>query len=766
MGQVWEAEEARLDRRVALKLLAPERSAALDRARFAREARAGARLQHPNLVSTYAYGEEGETTWIAQELVDGAWTLADFLNARRKRATTDRRYFIEVAELVAALADGLHAAHEAGVLHRDVKPANVLLDRRGRPRLADFGLAHLFGESTLTRTGDVAGTWAYMSPEQVRGRLDRLDRRSDVFSLGVVLYELLSLRLPFEGDTAQLTAQRILRHDPPDPRRLRSGCPSDLSTICLKALEKSPDARYATASELAADLRRHLTHESILARRPGLLGRMRRWARRHPAASSGGGLGLLALMIVGRLLVGAIEDARTLERQASETLALTRAARESRNAVLRLADSVASAKLLESQRELWPPHPERLPDFEAWIDTAQALVAGLEQHERDLASVRAGRALPFAGSEEARPSEVRVWWERELAALVVALQHLRDTYLSQGAASLESGWALPDRLRLARELERAHAPGGAHRAAWEQALPAIRSAYAIELEPIVGLLPIGVDPLSGLWEFAHLASGEPPRRDAEGQLVLGPESGIVLVLVPGGASWIGVQSDDPDAPNYEPEPNPVLRGLALERVRFRPSWIAKYELTQAQWRRMTGEAPSAHRSGSESEDDLRPVEFLTFEEARLALLRFGLDLPEGRLWEHAARAGSTGRFSLGREALQRGWINVIDSEAWNTGDEWATGEVVPDFTDGAVVTAPIGTWPPNPWGLHEVHGNVGELTREAAAAGSEPQAVCRGGSFADVPLAAYSYARAPRSTGSRDWKTGLRPIWPLADGGR
>jgi serine/threonine protein kinase len=316
MGQVWVAEETDLRRKVALKLVLPEclETRALDL--FAREARAGGRLNHPNLVTTLAYGTDEGLSWIAQELVEGSWTLKDFLDHQRAAGRLPDGYYPRVADLVAQLADALHAAHEAGVVHRDVKPANILIAPDDRPMLTDFGLARVAEDSMLSVTGDFAGTWAYMSPEQVTAKRMGLDHRTDVFSLGVVLYELLALLRPFEGDTTHQIAEKIISFDPPEASKVRSQCPRDLAVICAKALQKAPGQRYQSAQELSADLRRHLADEPIVARPAGPVEISSKWIRRNPAISAACGVGLVALIVVSIL---AVRNKTLADRNAEQT---------------------------------------------------------------------------------------------------------------------------------------------------------------------------------------------------------------------------------------------------------------------------------------------------------------------------------------------------------------------------------------------------------------------------------------------------------------
>lgn len=282
MGVVFEAVQVSLRRRVALKILASHLRLSPGAIRkFQREAEAGARQQHPGIVAVYDVGEAGGTHYIAQELVEGGRNLADEIEQRRSEGGPDEDYLARIVEVVIAVADALHHAHEAGVIHRDVKPSNILLTREGSAKISDFGLARVEDALALSRTGDFSGTPCYMSPEQIEGDRGRVDRRTDVYSLGVTLYEAMTLERPFHGDSTFELLQQVIECEPVDPRRSSARIGQDLAAICLRAMEKDPRRRYATMAELAEELRRYRRQEPVSARPVTRFGRFLRVAGRR-----------------------------------------------------------------------------------------------------------------------------------------------------------------------------------------------------------------------------------------------------------------------------------------------------------------------------------------------------------------------------------------------------------------------------------------------------------------------------------------------------
>jgi serine/threonine protein kinase len=397
MGVVYEAVQRSLGRKVALKVL--PFAAALDAKqlrRFKNEAQAAAHLHHTNIVPVYAVGSERGVHYYAMQLIEGRNLAALIADLRRQAApagavaalprspestptgpyppgpapAADTRpetaakastlrslrpaeFFRTAARLAAQAAEALEHAHQLGVVHRDVKPANLLIDDGGHVWITDFGLAQFHADAGLTQTGDLVGTLRYMSPEQAEGRRVVLDHRTDIYSLGATLYELLTLRPIFEGEDRKTLLCQIMCDEPRPPRAIDRSIPPELETIVLKAVAKAPADRYASARDLADDLNRFLRHEPIQARRPTLVQRTRKWLVRHPSVSVTAVL-LLVLLTAGSLVAALLiraEQEKTL-RRAQEAEDHLRLAKRSVDEMIQVAEvDLADKPGMESVRK-------------------------------------------------------------------------------------------------------------------------------------------------------------------------------------------------------------------------------------------------------------------------------------------------------------------------------------------------------------------------------------------------------------------------------
>ena len=329
MGIVYRARQVSLNRLVALKVLpASIRQFPSAIARFKKEAQAAAKLHHTNIVPVYSQGEHEGHFYYAMELIEGEGldtfikegkaNVLEHLSSRVSRPPESqsgvggrRNLYRFVARLMAGVADGLEHAHQQGVIHRDIKPQNLLMAGDGQLHITDFGLARLLDEPSITMTGEMVGTPAYMSPEQVAGDRHAVDHRTDIYSLGVTFYELLTGARPFDGVGRDQVIAKIMTREPKPPRRINPQVPVDLETICLRSMEKEPGRRYASAGAMATDLRRYADNMAILIRRSGPIERATKWVRRHPAITSICGL-VLALAAVTTVWRVQAERARAI----------------------------------------------------------------------------------------------------------------------------------------------------------------------------------------------------------------------------------------------------------------------------------------------------------------------------------------------------------------------------------------------------------------------------------------------------------------------
>ena len=399
MGLVFRARQVSLDRTVALKIVrAGGLASEQEQERFQREAQALARLRHPNIVAIHEVGEHDGQPFFAMDFVEGK-NLAEVIREGPVAPA-------EAAALVRRVAEAVHFAHQEGTLHRDLKPSNVLLDAAGQPRITDFGIAkRLHGDVTLTLSGEMVGTPGYMPPEQMGGTGMETLPASDVYSLGAILYELVTGRRPFDIESTLDAVMQIMHREPDSPRALQPDLDRDIETICLKCLEKEPSRRYASARELADDLGRYVRHEPLMARPVTLPERALRWCLRNPWPSVAG-IALIMLSIVSvysaltlreRLWLSLVEQARAERlagRRSSSLERIAEAARIERSAELRE----------EALRTLITPGVEAVEMEEpaaTWDPAEAAFVAAAELAEKasGLENLPA-RAAPLASFSE------------------------------------------------------------------------------------------------------------------------------------------------------------------------------------------------------------------------------------------------------------------------------------------------------------------------------------------------------------------------------
>jgi WD40 repeat protein/serine/threonine protein kinase/Tfp pilus assembly protein PilF len=351
MGVVYKARQVSLNRLVALKMiLSGQLASAAEVQRFRAEAAAAANLQHPNIVAIYEVGEHEGQHYFSMEYIEGR-DLGRLISDLRSPITD----FKQSARWLQTMAEAIHSAHQRGILHRDLKPSNVLIDAHDQPRITDFGLAKRLSLSPhgnpeletrdpqLTLTGQVLGSPNFMPPEQATGRRGQIGPHSDVYSLGAILYHLLTARPPFLAETLSETLQQVQHTDPIPPRLTSPAVPRDLETICLKCLEKEPLQRYATAQELADELGRFLRDEPIQARPVSALEKTWRWCRRNPVVSS------LAAGIVLLLIAVAIGSPIAAFRINQERRRAERANRDTQQANRELADSLGRMQIQRAE---------------------------------------------------------------------------------------------------------------------------------------------------------------------------------------------------------------------------------------------------------------------------------------------------------------------------------------------------------------------------------------------------------------------------------
>ena len=797
MGVVYLAHQrSPVDRLVALKVLKPGMDSREVVARFEQERQALAIMGHPGIAAVFDAGvTESGRPYFAMERVDGLP-----ITAYCDRHRLDLRARIG---LFARICRAVQHAHEKGIIHRDLKPSNILVPEGTdpQPKVIDFGIAKALDQPLTEKTlhtchGIVMGTPDYMSPEQADLWSPQVDTRSDIYSLGVVLFELLCGDLPY-GEVATRPGSGSPRWTqpvagPPAPskrleeadtavaaergtgrRQLAQELRGDLDAIVQTALAEDRELRYPSVSELLADLERHLRGDAVLARGPSVGYRLRCLVRRHRAFFSGIAAACLALILGLVVSTHFYIESRT-----------------QRTEVLRLSDRELLDRVLREADQIWPAHPENIDRMERWLaGDARGLAQRAPQYRQELEELRTegGETVRLTDTDASgRPVTLEEFADVDtqfryqlLSELVQRLEHLIHPEKGQIARMRE-------RLDFAREIRRRSLEEP--RRSWRDAIASIADrerspAYdGLRIAPQLGLVPIGPDPESGLWEFAHLRTGEVPRRDGDGRLQIDDATGLVFVLIPPGSFRMGAvepPGDDPGitGPNLDPWAR-SHEGPVHEVTLLDPFLLSKYEMTQGQWLRVNHDNPSARPAG-EVVDGRRhtlrhPVEKINWWAADKTMQRLGLTLPTEAQWEYAARAG-TGSVWWAGDRIEdvHGIGNIGDQRHYRTGR--IERDRAAPWDDGYQHSSPVGIYRANPFGLHDTVGNVWEWCRdygsfdmpvratdglrlvpsEIAAAMPEQLRVFRGGGY-DRVVASRTAARYQLHL-NKEFDIGLRP---------
>ncbi|MBI4616793.1 MAG: protein kinase [Planctomycetes bacterium] len=654
MGVVFRARQAKLGREVALKVLSGPGLSDTARVRFEREARSASRLHHPGIVPIHELGIGADLCFYSMELVEGE-SLAARLKARA--APLEPR---EAASLLRALAEATHYAHLNGIVHRDLKPANVLLRSDGSPAIADFGLARSIEEKGLTTPGDVLGTPVYMAPEQAAGR--EIGPATDIYALGAILYECLSQKAPFDGESVAAVLVKVELLEPAPLARLRPGLPRDLVTICEKAMRKRPSERYPDAATLAEDLARFLEGEPVRARPIGTVERIWRYARRHRGATGAAG----TILVLAGLGTWAALDAwrarRESELERERGLLEERTRWVEADRLVEAAQARIDAGLAWRRAGRLEELPRQAPAIEEWL--ARAFVVYPDFPPALVVQARLARLL---GDDD-----------RALALLDLAIE--REPGL--GIAHYERGLVRAERYR--RELERRmdedrrrrlglsrHSSAGWSRVSRAETLGRVLAAEDEELARLaaaaaddfarVGRLAIYPDREAcgrGLLAF-HSNDLERAERELQAAVEANPALAEAWLALGRVAIW---QKDDPGA-----------AGRFRRAIEADPGWwVARWELAHC----LLDIAAAAR---AEESDDLYAEAAREMEEAARLQTAMPLMPPAqiGLVWrgrvvvslERATQAEREGRDALaalagGPEAAER-YCALLPADPWS-----------------------------------------------------------------------------------------------------
>lgn len=879
--RVWDKELRRhLAMKVALDTVSKASGDAKPRsedkrlARFLEEARVAGQLDHPGMVPVHELGLDGEgRLYFTMKLVEGRdmKQIFEFVLANREGWNQTRALGV-----ILKVCEAMAYAHSKGVIHRDLKPANVMVGSFGEVFVMDWGLARVLQRpdphdirfapqdtslqsaararpaatsdeqsrsALMTMDGVVLGTPAYMPPEQARGEIEKLSPRSDIYSIGAMLYHLLARKMPYDAPAAHTDHRYVLRlvlAGPPAPlQQMNAAVPPELVAICEKAMARDAQQRYPDMRAFAEDLRAYLENRVVAAYEAGAVAELRKWITRNRALAyaSAAAIGILVigLVVSSSLFVTAKQESERADAKAADLVLVNAAlARETTRAEEKADEAEGQRRIAERRSQdvlslsagrdlqelvaradaLWPTRPENVAQSEGWLRDAHALLEGrpadaqsglkgrpgLADHREKLAELEA-RALPPTDAELAAvtpgsaESAVRktwrfengddAWWHAQLTKLIADLEAFSnvETGLCSAGTNPEHGWGIAKRLEIARTLDERSVSGPNAAKRWREAILSIRDRAqcplydGLEISPQLGLLPIGRDAVSGLWEFAHIPSGEPVEPDEDGAVALNEGDGLVLVLIPGGSFWMGSQRTDPAGLNYDPMSDPVES--PTHQVSLDAYFLSKFEMTQDQWGRFTGKNPSAYGPGTvlggNPTTPLHPVEQVSWKVAMAAMERLDLVLPTEAQWERGARAGTSTAWWTGSDPQSlRGAGNIADSFA-KQHDGPTTWPFEEWLNDGYKVHAPVGKYRANAFGLHDVMGNLYEICRDGYGTydmverlgdgerlGADPRShMIRGGAYHNPARRSRAAFRTDVAPQYSDYSIGLRPARPL-----